>query len=43
MKKLQVIQIEMIQSIYDGDRYTSNISIHTALDVRALNEEIKGV
>jgi hypothetical protein len=41
MKNLQIIQNKIIRSIYDGDRYTSNILIHIALDVRTLNEEIK--
>jgi hypothetical protein len=41
MKKLQAIRNKSIWSIYDGDRYASNTSICTALDVRALNEEVK--
>jgi hypothetical protein len=41
MKKLQAIRNKTIRRIYDGDRYASNTSIHIALDVRALNDEVK--
>jgi hypothetical protein len=39
MKKLQVIRSNIFWTIYEGDAYTSNTSIHTAPDVRTLNEE----
>lgn len=41
MLKLHVIPNKIIRSIYDRDRYTSNISIYIELDARSLNEEIK--
>jgi hypothetical protein len=41
MKKLQVSLKKILRSIYDGDTYTSNTSVHTALSVRPSNAEIK--
>jgi hypothetical protein len=41
MKKLIFVQNKMIRSIYEGDRYTSDTSIHIAPNVRTLNDEIK--
>jgi Icc-related predicted phosphoesterase len=38
MKKLQVVQNKIIRTVYEGDRYTSNTSIHMALGVTTLNE-----
>jgi hypothetical protein len=40
-EKLQVIQNKIILYAYYEGRYASNESIHIALDVRTLNEEIK--
>jgi hypothetical protein len=41
MKKLQVIQNKIVWNIYEGDRFTSNTSIHITLDGRTLTEEIE--
>jgi hypothetical protein len=41
MKKLHVVQNKIMWNIYDGDRYTWNASMHVALDVRTLNEDVK--
>jgi hypothetical protein len=41
MKKLQVIENKILWSIYNWNRYTSSTSMHIALDVRSLNDEIK--
>jgi hypothetical protein len=40
-KKLQIIQNKIIRSIFGEDKYTSNTSIHRALGVRSLSEEIE--